>query len=71
MRQRIFIRITLFFVCICLLFGCSSKSQDASDFTSGSQSEIQVMAEEDFQKYFQQVFDAKGNALDKILLSFG
>lgn len=51
-------------ICACLLCGCSGKPQDSNASASGSQFENQTMTEEELYQYFQQVFDAKGNALD-------
>lgn len=51
-------------ICTCLLCGCSSKPQDSSASASGSQSESQTLTVEELQQYFQQAFDARGNALD-------
>lgn len=56
-------------LCICLLVGCGGRSQSSgsiNDTEDGNMSQIQnqEMITEVLYQYFQQAFDAKGNALD-------
>lgn len=62
--KKIVYKTVILSVCLCLLCGCSSRSQDSSVSASEPQPEIQIMTEAELHQYFQQAFDAKGNALD-------
>jgi len=47
-------------LCFCLLVGCSSASQDGSTSTA----DVSSISEESLHQYFQQTYDAVGNAFD-------
>lgn len=56
-------------LCICLLVGCGGRKESTGSINDTKDSNIsqiqnQEMTAEELYQYFQQIFDAKGNALD-------